>query len=188
MTTQLGCFGSILFRDRNPSGRCSNCAEAGNCDNHIQETREKIYEHAQALAPLKTKKGQKLKEFLDKKLEPPTEADNNAQKYSQVTRHDLNKKPLEFYQKWIASNIDFQSITRGENPFINSKSTFARVCTSWLLEVKTPTKSAMRAYLERVLNWSFGTANSHVNIYCEVMQYAGVLILDNDQIHIRGNK
>lgn len=190
MTTKLGCFGSILFRDRNPSGRCDSCALSVDCQNHIDQVRSQIYERASELAPLSTKRGQKIKEFIDDALSAPKVEDKAGvvEQKTQVTRNDLNKKPMEFYLKWVEQNINFASILNGENPFFASRSTFAKVCTDWLIQTRFPTKSALRAHLQKCLNWSFGTANSHANIYCEVMEYVGVLLVDNNQIHFKGKK
>lgn len=197
---KMGCFGSALFRERSPGGRCSRCPLNTACADHVEGIREKLYSIADGLNSLRSRKGKRIRNLIDGKelndgidlsKQGKVGEDSTPEPVTvDATRGELNKKPLEFYQKWIAQGVRFEDITRGINAFTQSKATFAKVAVGWLLEVghMRITRNELTQYLVRTLNWSEGTAKSHTNILCDVLQYTGVIVMDGSHIHIRRHK
>jgi hypothetical protein len=205
LQTRMGCFGSALFKDRSPGGRCERCPLQVACEDHIVGIREKILAAAEGIASLRSRRGKRISNLINDRplnqgidLNKPgkvTEADAEEEEEPQlsttqatvVTRGDLNKKPMEFYQKWVAQGVRFEDICKGINAFATTKATFARVAVGWLIEVghMRITRSELSQYLVRTLGWSEGTAKSHTNILCDVLEYAGVIVMDGAHIHLK---
>lgn len=205
LQARMGCFGSALFKDRSPGGRCERCPLQHACEDHIEGIREKLLSTAEGLASLRSRRGKRLNNIINGqpldeginlakpgRVQPPDVEDApkvEAQPSVAVTRGDLNKKPMEFYQKWVAQGVRFTDICKGINAFAETKATFAKVAVGWLIEVghMRITRSELSQYLVRSLQWSEGTAKSHTNILCDVLEYAGVIVMDGAHIHMKRN-
>lgn len=198
MTTEIGCFGSVLYHDAE-SRRCSVCPMLEACKVTTAENKTKLDAWYDTLVTSKSKAARNAAATGFAPVATTTRTPSvaartvseplvNAEGTATTT---LNKKPREFVERWMQKGIKFQDYKNGVNPFEYSGNKFAAVAMQFFMD--NPGGVTKMELVDELIakcgtrgqGWGSGTACSHANIVLEAFGYLGITIDTGGKTYLR---
>lgn len=199
---ELGCFGSVLFRDESASSRCLMCHLSDACRQKIEEARAELLEwHKNSMPKPRSQHAKFTRVVIERGLErtpdstragvvtdkPLLESGDKPQTPEALVP-TLNTKPRQVLEAIRKRGIRVEDLRRGVNPFPPESSAFLRASAEWLINapgLEQLTRQGLAKHLEHELQWAEKTASSYTNIVLEILEHTGCVIMDGARIHPR---